>query len=80
MYNRGDRIYLSIHPHVSCMKQLYRFRLNLVFGLALKAEHYNPYTVRTRVGFEVLRAVTMKSTIFCDVTPCSPIAVHSQFR
>jgi hypothetical protein len=27
------------------------------------------------VEFEILRAVTMKSTIFCDVTPCSPVEV-----
>jgi hypothetical protein len=27
-------------------------------------------------GFEILAAVTTKSTIFWDVTPCSPAEVH----
>jgi hypothetical protein len=28
------------------------------------------------VGFEVLIAMVMKSTIFWDVTPCSPLKVN----
>jgi hypothetical protein len=28
------------------------------------------------VGFQTLTAVTMKSFIFWDVTPCSPVEVH----
>jgi hypothetical protein len=28
------------------------------------------------IGFKVLTAMTMKSTIVCDVTPCSPAEVH----
>jgi hypothetical protein len=28
------------------------------------------------VGFEVLIAVVMKSTIFWDIAPCSPLKVH----
>jgi hypothetical protein len=28
------------------------------------------------VGFEVLTAVVMKSTIFWDITPCSPLRVN----
>jgi hypothetical protein len=28
-----------------------------------------------RVGFEVLKAVVMKSTIFWNITPCSPLSV-----
>jgi hypothetical protein len=31
------------------------------------------------VGFEVLTAVGMKSTIFWDVTPCSPLRVNRRF-
>jgi hypothetical protein len=30
-------------------------------------------------GFEVLRAVVMKSTVFCDITPCSPLKVNRRF-
>jgi hypothetical protein len=32
------------------------------------------------VGFEVLTAVVMKSTIFWDITPCSPLKVNWRFR
>jgi hypothetical protein len=28
------------------------------------------------VGFEVLRAVVMKSYVFWDITPCSPLEVN----
>jgi hypothetical protein len=31
------------------------------------------------VGFEVLTAVVMKSTIFWDITPCSPLSVNRCF-
>jgi hypothetical protein len=32
-----------------------------------------------RVGFEVLTAVVMKSSIFWDITPCSPLKVNRSF-
>jgi hypothetical protein len=32
------------------------------------------------VGFEVLTAVIMKSAIFWDITPCSPLSVNRCFR
>jgi hypothetical protein len=31
------------------------------------------------IGFEVLTAVVMKSTIFWDITPCSPLKVNRRF-
>jgi hypothetical protein len=31
------------------------------------------------VGFEVLTAVVMKSTIFWDITPCSPLKFNRRF-
>jgi hypothetical protein len=31
------------------------------------------------VGFEVLTAVNMKSIIFWDITPCSPLGVNRRF-
>jgi hypothetical protein len=31
------------------------------------------------VGFEVLTAVVMKSTIFWDITPCSVLSVYVHF-
>jgi hypothetical protein len=33
----------------------------------------------TSVGFEVLTAMVMKSTIFWDITPCSPLNVNRRF-
>jgi hypothetical protein len=32
-----------------------------------------------RVGFEALRAMVMKSSIFCDIMPCSPFKVNRRF-
>jgi hypothetical protein len=32
------------------------------------------------VGFQTLTAVIMKSTIFWDITPCSPLKVKGRFR
>jgi hypothetical protein len=31
------------------------------------------------VGFEVFTAVVMKSIIFCDMTPCSPLSSNRRF-
>jgi hypothetical protein len=31
------------------------------------------------VGFEVLTAVVVKSSIFCDIKPCSPLKVNRRF-
>jgi hypothetical protein len=31
------------------------------------------------VGYEVPTAVVMKSTIFWDITPCSPLKVNQHF-
>jgi hypothetical protein len=31
------------------------------------------------VGIEILTAVVMKSTIFWDITPCSPLEVNRRF-
>jgi hypothetical protein len=42
--------------------------------------HINVVTIRTLyVGFEVLTAVVMKSTIFWDITPCCPLKVNRRF-
>jgi hypothetical protein len=32
------------------------------------------------VGFEVIRAMIMKSSIFCDTTPCSPLKFKVDFQ
>jgi hypothetical protein len=36
--------------------------------------------IKRYVGFEVLTAVGMKSTIFWDITPCSPLSVNWRFK
>jgi hypothetical protein len=36
-------------------------------------------TVKQNIGFEVLTTVVMKSTIFWDITPCSPLKVNRRF-
>jgi hypothetical protein len=33
----------------------------------------------TYVGFEVFTAVVIKSTVFWDITPCSPLKVNRRF-
>jgi hypothetical protein len=33
----------------------------------------------THLGFDVLTAVVMKTTIFWDITPCSPLGVGRLF-
>jgi hypothetical protein len=38
-----------------------------------------PSAARVTVGFKVLPAVLMKSTIFWDMTPCSPLKVNRRF-
>jgi hypothetical protein len=38
----------------------------------------NP-TLNENVGFEVLIAVAMKSSIFLDITQCSPVKVNRHF-
>jgi hypothetical protein len=32
------------------------------------------------IGFEVLTDVTVKNTIFLDVTPCKPVEIHRYFE
>jgi hypothetical protein len=39
----------------------------------------NEWQNELSVGFEVLTAVVMKSTIFRDITPCSPLKVNRRF-
>jgi hypothetical protein len=36
-------------------------------------------SVRNHAGFEVLTAAIMKSSIFWDITPCSPLKVNRRF-
>jgi hypothetical protein len=31
------------------------------------------------LGFEVLTAMIMKSSIFCDISPCSPLKIKRRF-
>jgi hypothetical protein len=47
--------------------------------LGAKENIHNPAGNRKSVGFEVLTAVVMKSTIFWDITPCIPLSVRRRF-
>jgi hypothetical protein len=46
---------------------------------AAKVNMRSMNSVIFKAGFEVLIAVVMKSSIFCDITPCSPIKVNRRF-
>jgi hypothetical protein len=35
--------------------------------------------IKSHTGFEVLKAVVMKSSIFWDIKPCSPFEIESKF-
>jgi hypothetical protein len=50
------------------------------FTPVLRHSAENKLQVRhTLVGFEILTAVAMRSTIFWDITPCSPLKVNRRF-
>jgi hypothetical protein len=40
----------------------------------------SPLQKMDNVGFEVLTAVVMKSSIFCDITPCCPLKANRRFE
>jgi hypothetical protein len=49
---------------------------------ALRRENLKSNKIRTclfYVGFEVFTAVVMKSIVFWDMTPCSPLSVNRRF-
>jgi hypothetical protein len=53
-----------------------QYKVQLIsFYVVTTAKYFHIY-----VGFEVLTAVVMKSTIFCDITPCNPFSVNRRFR
>jgi hypothetical protein len=45
------------------------------FGVTFQTNQTSKYCV----GFEVLTAVAMQSTIYWDITPCSPLSVNRRF-
>jgi hypothetical protein len=53
----------------------------ITFGLNSENTEYSEYFTDNKfiVGFEVLTAVVMKSTIFWDIMPCSPLKVNRHF-
>jgi hypothetical protein len=48
-------------------------------GNRILSEREDALQIRNYVGFEVLTAVFMKSTIFWDITPCSPLKDNGCF-
>jgi hypothetical protein len=51
-----------------------KFSGNEVWQYGMNFRHLGEY-----VGFKVLTAVVMKSTIFWDITPCSPLKIDWRF-
>jgi hypothetical protein len=41
---------------------------------------YNNESIKVVLGFEVFTAVAMKSNIFWDMTPCSPLSYNRRYR
>jgi hypothetical protein len=44
-------------------------------SMSLQSHHHEIVTVLLFIGLEDLTAMVMKSIIFCDITPCSPLKV-----
>jgi hypothetical protein len=51
-----------------------------VRGLLSLGKKWNIQTNKEHVGFEVLTAVVIKSSVFWDMTQCSPLKVDRRFR
>jgi hypothetical protein len=64
---------VSYYLHPSCISSP---------SLPLRLHYSNSFSLYcsySYVGFDVLTAVVMKSTIFRDITPCSPLSVNRRF-
>lgn len=46
----------------------------------MKHTLWSKWTQRTFVGFDVLTAMTMNNTIFCELMPCSPAEPYRRFQ
>jgi hypothetical protein len=49
-----------------------RILLTVIYGHHRAKLRKSTANIRNSVGFEVLTAVVMNVTIYCDITPCSP--------
>jgi hypothetical protein len=56
------------------LRDIWKIKFRGIFSLHISCK---PLLI---VGFEILRAVVMKSSIFWDITPCSPLKVNRSFR
>jgi hypothetical protein len=90
----GNR-FTSSHQHRPKLTCPIQFEFHLVFlvfpngikrswkGIVLKHPlilgHFEWETSQTNVGFEVYTAVVMKSIIFWDMMPCSPLSFNRRF-
>jgi hypothetical protein len=51
----------------------------LKFGATSLTRHFNGYRVSYYLGFEVFTTVVMKSIIFWNMMPCSPLSFNRRF-
>jgi hypothetical protein len=58
---------------------LYKFATRRVFGLSTIFNVSFVDKSNSFLGFDVLTAVVMNTIIFCDITPCILLKVHSRF-
>jgi hypothetical protein len=79
-------INLSIHINKFCKREIYHnhYTLSGYHSKELSSDFRNVCFVvghehTVFLGFEVFTAVVMRSTIFWDITPCSPLSVNRRF-
>jgi hypothetical protein len=59
------------------IKNLFRFRLNYFLHPCVSFSYKKKIRISIEyIGFQVLTSVPMKSSIFWDITPCSPLKVN----
>lgn len=71
IYNNNQPWWQNVTPKVVNVKIVTN---HWIINTVLCASYEMDTNRNNIAGFEVLTAVTKKSTIFCDVTPCSPVS------
>jgi hypothetical protein len=69
----------TVRHHIPKHRNLHFQCENLIFCSDIATDLYKVQYKCSNVGFEVLTAVFMKSIIFWDMTPCSPLSANRRF-